>query len=172
MCREFFQTGKCADGDSCDLSHDPTPERVPTCLHFLRGKCSNSPCRYAHVRINPSSPVCRDFAMLGYCDKGLQCLDRHINECPDYTNTGTCRKSKCRLPHVDYAGQIKKHALSRRNESASDDPDDIISDDDEQMDDEDMDSDGLEEIFGAQLSDEAALQALSQQQDFVGFQKS
>ena len=174
MCREFLQTGTCPAGDSCDLSHDPAPERVPACLHFLRGKCSNDSCRYAHVRVNPGAPVCRDFAILGYCGKGAQCLNRHIRECPHYANTGSCRNTKCPLPHVDRAGQIRKHTTSVANditnESAmKDDSDDIVSDEDEEMDSDDMDSDGVEEILGADPLDDAASLALAQQQDFVGF---
>ena len=47
--------------------------------------------------------------------------------------------------------------------------DDVVSDDDEEMDSDDLDSDGLEEIMGADSSDDAASHALSQQQDYVGF---
>ena len=47
--------------------------------------------------------------------------------------------------------------------------DDIVSDADEDTDSDDMDSDGLEEILGADSSDDVASHALSQQQDFVGF---
>ena len=181
MCRDFLQTGTCPAGDSCDLSHDPTPERVPACLHFLRGKCSNSPCRYAHVRVNPAAPVCRDFAILGYCGKGIDCLERHIHECPDYANTGTCRNTKCALPHVDRAGQIRKHAaaaastannsvvINREMHNDDEDDDDVVSDEEEDTNSDDMDSDGVEEILGADPSDDAASHALLQQQDFVGF---
>lgn len=71
ICKNFLQKGSCPAGDFCDLSHDPSPERVPACLHFLRGNCSNPSCRYAHVRVNPSAQVCREFATLGYCKKEL-----------------------------------------------------------------------------------------------------
>ncbi|MDI1491425.1 MAG: hypothetical protein OHK93_002634 [Ramalina farinacea] len=181
MCRDFLQTGTCPAGDSCDLSHDPTPERVPACLHFLRGKCSNSPCRYAHVRVNPAALVCRDFAILGYCGKGVNCLERHIHECPDYANTGTCRNTKCALPHVDRAGQIRKRAAAASTANNNvvidretqhddeEDDDDVVSDEEEDTNSDDMDSDGVEEILGADPSDDAASHALSQQQDFVGF---
>ena len=169
MCRDYLQTGTCPAGDSCDLSHNPTPHRVPACLHFLRGKCSNSPCRYAHVRVNPSAPVCRGFATLGYCDKGAECLDRHIHECPNYANTGVCQKPKCHLPHVDRAGQIRKHAANVVDDSANNKDDDVVSDQDDEMNSDDMDSDGLEEIMGTDSWEEAASHAMSQQQDYVGF---
>lgn len=171
MCKDFLQTGTCAAGDSCDLSHDPTSARVPACLHFLRGKCSNSSCRYAHVRVNPSAPVCRDFATLGYCAKGAECTERHVHECPEYANTGTCRQKECHLPHVDRAGQIRKHAanLAENTTGSVDDDDiDLSSDDDDEMDSDDVDSDGLEDST-TDLSGSASSHALSQQQDYVRF---
>ena len=110
ICKEYLQKGSCPAGQSCDLSHESTPERTPACLHFLRGHCSNPICRYTHVRVNPSARVCKDFAVYGYCGKGLLCNERHVHECPSYANRGTCRDTKCRLPHVDRAGQIRQRA--------------------------------------------------------------
>lgn len=112
LCKDFLQKGLCPAGDFCDLSHDLSPERTPTCLHFLRGRCSNQSCRYAHVGLNPAALVCYDFATFGYCKKGAQCSDRHVHECPAYANTGVCRDKKCRLPHPDSAGQIRQHQNS------------------------------------------------------------
>ena len=100
--------GKCLNDDNCDLSHNPTFERVPTCLHFLRGCCTNTSCRYAHIRVNPSAPVCREFSIFKYCSKGANCSERHVNECADWSNKGACQDKKCRLPHVDRAGQIRR----------------------------------------------------------------
>lgn len=118
--------------------------------------------------------------MLGYCGKGINCLERHIHECPDYANTGNCRNTKCALPHVDRAGQIRKHAaaastannrvvIDREWKDEDEDDDDVVSDEEEDTNSDDMDSDGVEEILGADASDDAASHALSQQQDFVGF---
>ena len=172
MCKDYLQTGSCPTGDSCDLSHESIPERTPACLHFLRGKCSNPSCRYAHVRVNPSAQVCKDFAVLGYCSKGAACPERHVHECPDYANTGVCRKPKCHLPHVDRAGQIRKHAANNTDSatgSNEEDDSDIVSDDDyDEIDSDDVDSDGLEEDL-MQLSDDTPSHAPSQQQDFVQF---
>ena len=172
MCKDYLQTGTCAAGDSCDLSHDHTPERVPACLHFLRGKCSNPSCRYAHVRVNPSALVCKDFATLGYCSKGARCPERHVHECPDYAKTGACRNPKCHLPHVDRAGQIKKHITNitdRPNASEEEDESDIVSDDNyDEIDSDDVESEGLEEDV-MQVSDNTTSRVLSQQQDFVQF---
>ncbi|KAI9753860.1 MAG: hypothetical protein M1815_005958 [Lichina confinis] len=162
ICKDFLQTGSCSAGDSCDLSHDTTPERVPACVHFLRGKCSNDQCRYAHVRVNPSAPVCRAFATLGFCDKGATCTERHVFECPDYAGTGSCNNKKCRLPHVDRAGQLRKMdasgpaASNNKNnkrgvvssvvaqEDHGEGESDLSSEEDE-ADSDDIDSDGLAE---------------------------
>lgn len=172
MCKDYLQTGSCPAGDPCDLSHESSPERAPACLHFNRGKCSNVSCRYAHVRVNPSAPVCRDFAILGYCSKGAECSERHVHECPDYANNGVCRKSKCHLPHVDRAGQIRKHAannVGRTSGSEEEEDSDIVSDDEyDEIDSDDVDSDGLEMDL---MEDNTAGHELSQQNDFVGFSR-
>lgn len=172
ICSTYLQKGACPAGDSCDLSHDPTPERVPACMHFLRGKCSNPSCRYAHIRVNPSAPVCRNFAVLGYCSEGADCSNRHVYECPDYANTGTCRKKRCGLPHVDRAGQIRRHTaqVAETGNIAETNDSDISSEEDDNVDTdgEDIDSDDLTDNV---IEDVNALgrQALAEQHDFVGF---
>jgi hypothetical protein len=55
---------------------------------------------YPHVRLGVRSSVCRDFAVLGYCEKGIDCEEAHIRECPDFAETGSCKNPKCKLPHV------------------------------------------------------------------------
>lgn len=169
MCKDFLQTGNCNAGISCDLSHEPSPHRSPTCMHFLRGRCVNPDCRYAHIRLTPGAPVCRAFANLGYCEKGAECDQRHVHECPDYANTGVCNKKRCKLPHVDRAGQIRKNTANTRPESMVDeDESDASSEDEEydQIDSDDVDSDELddepEELIGGAGSSE-----LSQQQDYI-----
>jgi hypothetical protein len=170
ICKDFLHKGTCPAGDACDLSHDPTPERVPACVHFLRGNCTNDHCRYAHVRVNPGAPVCRAFATLGYCEKGSACAEKHVVECPDYANKGACRNSKCRLPHVDRAGQIRKAAAAQAASAQADGESspDLTSDEEEyaEIDSEDVDSDGLDEDT---LVPDADGHELSQQQDFVHF---
>ncbi|KAK2784857.1 hypothetical protein FQN52_006038 [Onygenales sp. PD_12] len=173
ICKEFLQTGKCAAGLACDLSHEPSPERSPACLHFLRGRCSNPSCRYAHVRVNPGAPVCRDFATMGYCGKGDACDQRHVHECPDYANTGTCGNRKCQLPHVDRAGQIRKIAANKAETTDnrdSADEDDISSEEEEydEIDSDDVDSDDHEDdpVIITEGTDTGEI---SQQQDFVHF---
>ncbi|BDD60161.1 hypothetical protein MAP00_005316 [Monascus purpureus] len=171
ICKEFLQTGKCNAGLSCDLSHEPSPHRSPACMHFLRGRCSNPECRYAHVRVTPGAPVCRDFATLGYCEKGATCEERHVHECPNYANMGICNKKRCLLPHVDRAGQIRKMAANKIGPSASEDEADLSSEEEEydEIDSEDVDSDESDDdqteiILGGLDSGE-----LAQQQDFVRF---
>lgn len=169
VCAEFLKSGNCPAGDACDLSHDLIPERTPACLHFLKGKCTNDPCRYAHVRVNPSAPVCKDFAHLGYCSKGVTCEHRHVHECPSYANAGICRNPKCRLPHVDRAGQLRKQA-AQLDAIIGQDENDISSNDDisETGDSDDVDSDGLEEepILS---SENLGPSQISRNEDFVGF---
>lgn len=177
ICKDFLQTGKCRSGDSCDLSHEPSPHRSPVCVHFLRGRCSNPECRYTHVRVTPGAPVCRDFAVLGYCERGEECTDRHVYECPDYANTGVCKKKKCTLPHVDRAGQLRKATASKSETTPPDgeEEEDVSSEEEEydEIDSDDVDSDELDSD-----SDEPMVEfveggtgdkELSGQQDFVHF---
>lgn len=179
ICKDFLQTGKCRSGDSCDLSHEPSPHRSPVCVHFLRGRCSNPECRYTHVRVTPGAPVCRDFAVLGYCEKAGECTDRHVYECPDYANTGVCKKKKCTLPHVDRAGQLRKATAGKSETTPLDgegeeEEEDISSEEEyDEIDSDDIDSDELDsdedepmvEFVEGGTDD----QELSGQQDFVHF---
>lgn len=107
MCKEFLFKGTCRNG-SCYLSHDPTPNRVPVCIHFLRGNCNKPQCRYSHVNVSASAPVCPSFARLGFCKKGLSCGDRHEFECPEYSSSGSCSNPRCRLPHIDRANRQRQ----------------------------------------------------------------
>lgn len=170
ICKDFLRHGSCAAGEeACNLSHDPNPHRSPACIHFLNGNCTNPDCRYAHVHVNPSAPVCREFATIGYCEKGADCAERHVIECPDYANTGVCRDKKCRLPHVDRAGNLRKAAAARKAANNSDDNEssDLSSDEDdfEEIDSDDYDSG--EDIVMTGSGDNG--HELSQQQDFISF---
>ncbi|KAL8842728.1 MAG: hypothetical protein Q9170_000384 [Blastenia crenularia] len=163
-----------------------TPKRTTVQgVTFVRSKHGNlyrsgmvRASKYAHVRVNPSAPVCKEFANLGYCSDGANCSNRHVHECPDYANTGTCRKKRCDLPHVDRAGQIRRHAAqSTEAGDASNSPinieanqSDISSDEenDVETDGEDVDSEDLADdlIEGV---DSLGRQAVAEQHDFVGF---
>ncbi|KAH9214449.1 hypothetical protein DL95DRAFT_365560 [Leptodontidium sp. 2 PMI_412] len=163
VCKEFVHKGSCPSGDSCDLSHELTPERTPTCMHFAKGHCSNDNCRYTHVRVSPSALVCRSFGMYGYCEKGSNCTERHVHECPDFSNTGTCTTEGCKLLHRHRASMMRSN-----NDPAKQSQDYMIQDissDEEGMGSDDVDSDGLEEFFG---DEEGEIdEDIPTQQDFV-----
>jgi hypothetical protein len=155
----------------CDLSHEPTPNRVPACHHFLRGNCVNSECRYAHIRVNPGAAVCRPFATLGYCPKGAECTERHVYECPDYDEKGTCTNKKCKLPHIEHAGRKRAAAAAaasadKRRESSNDNSNNESSDDEEEEGSygSDVDSDVLSDLDCAPDDDENDGELL---QDFI-----
>jgi hypothetical protein len=38
--------------------------------------------------------------MEGYCQKGLECQEKHVHVCPEFAETGKCSNANCRLPHV------------------------------------------------------------------------
>jgi len=62
--------------------------------------------------------VCRDFAVLGYCEKGLECAHNHVHECPDFAESGKCTTKGCKLPHVIRANR-KKAATSTSTMAAT-----------------------------------------------------
>jgi hypothetical protein len=109
ICWNFLQ-GTCPNSSAtCNLSHDPTPERTPPCMHFANnGRCTRVNCPYPHVRLGSRRGVCRDFAVLGYCDKGLDCDMQHVRECPDFAEKGTCTTKGCKLPHVIRANRNRQ----------------------------------------------------------------
>lgn len=108
-----FVTGDCPETAlTCPLSHDPTPERMPLCVHFQNaGRCRlGTACPYPHVFLGSQSPktgVCRDFAVLGYCERGIDCERNHVRECPDFAERGVCGTQGCKLPHVIRASRGK-----------------------------------------------------------------
>jgi len=112
-----FVTGDCPkDAFSCPLSHDPTPQRMPLCVHFLNaGRCkfAANACIYPHVNVGTKEGVCRDFAVLGYCEKGLDCEFNHVRECPDFAERGVCPTRGCKLPHVIRASKGKEEDRKR-----------------------------------------------------------
>ncbi|GIZ39963.1 hypothetical protein CKM354_000332200 [Cercospora kikuchii] len=167
ICKEFFTKGSCTAGKNCDLSHEPTYHRVPACTYFLRGNCTNSACRYAHVAVSTSTLVCRPFATLGYCSNGVDCGKRHVFECPDYTNHGRCEareKGLCSLPHIDRASSLRK-AAKRRGDSNSDDDTDLSSAEEGQSASEGDDDSDIDITMG----NEDDSHELTQQRDYVRF---
>lgn len=162
VCKEYLQKGSCLNGDSCDLSHELTPERTPSCVHFGRGNCSKPNCPYTHVRVSSSALVCRRFATYGYCEKGTACMERHVVECPDFSNTGKCTRRGCKLPHREKASLMRNKALDSNSTNLKEGSSDISSDD-EEIGSDDVDSDELDEFF----DDEASDTDIPLQQDFV-----
>ncbi|KAF5003794.1 hypothetical protein FDECE_9689 [Fusarium decemcellulare] len=143
LCKDFLKEGRCANGESCDLSHDMTPERTPNCLHFAKGHCAKADCPYTHSKASPGASVCRDFGFNGYCTKGADCTERHVFECPDFSNTGRCKVKGCKLPHRERASVLRNQA------KADDEPMEDVSSDDEAADSDDVDSDEVAEFIDA-----------------------
>ncbi|TIA85604.1 hypothetical protein E3P99_03941 [Wallemia hederae] len=102
ICPHFLRK-KCRNSDSaCSLSHHPSPNNMPHCTHFesQHGCRAGAECMYTHVHLNKDALVCRDFAVLGFCDSGVDCDRRHVRECPDYAEAGDCKNPSCKLPHI------------------------------------------------------------------------
>ncbi|KFA45750.1 hypothetical protein S40293_09021 [Stachybotrys chartarum IBT 40293] len=146
LCKDFLKDGRCSRGDSCDLAHELTPERMPDCLHYAKGHCAKADCAYTHSKSPPSAPVCRDFGFCGFCDKGANCSERHVFECPDFTNTGRCRVKGCKLPHRERASLL-------RNQAKADEMNEDVSSEDEAADSDDVDSDEVAEFIEVDSDD-------------------
>lgn len=109
ICWNFLQGNCTKSEDDCNLSHDPTPERTPLCLHFVnKGRCTRENCPFPHVNLGTRNGICRDFAVLGYCERGLDCEKQHVRECPDFAEKGSCSTKGCKLPHVIRANRNRK----------------------------------------------------------------
>ncbi|KAG6825782.1 hypothetical protein H0H92_002445 [Tricholoma furcatifolium] len=88
-----------------------------TALKPRRRRCTREKCPFPHVNVGTRSGVCRDFAVLGYCEKGLDCDKQHVRECPDFAERGTCGTKGCKLPHVIRANRTRK-----QTSKSADDP--------------------------------------------------
>ncbi|KAI1412153.1 hypothetical protein F5Y13DRAFT_163716 [Hypoxylon sp. FL1857] len=163
ICRDYLLKGKCVQGDDCDLSHEITEERTPLCVHFAKGNCHNPSCSYVHAEHSPSDPVCRSFGIYGYCEKGAQCPDRHVFECPDFSNTGVCRMKGCKRLHIERASVLRK----ANNRKSPNEMEDLSSDDeDAAADSDDVDSDAVEEFIKKDDDDDLDF---VQQKDYIEF---
>ncbi|EOR04780.1 Zinc finger CCCH domain-containing protein 3 [Wallemia ichthyophaga EXF-994] len=140
VCPHFLRK-RCRNSDStCPLSHSPSPHNMPHCSHFEspNGCRAGDKCIFSHVHLSKDAPVCRDFAVLGYCDKGADCDNRHVRECPDYSENGDCKNPSCKLPHIlkseaNKAGDIEESYSAKRKEvnaGADDDTEQRTSDHD------------------------------------------
>ncbi|CAK7225642.1 hypothetical protein SBRCBS47491_005960 [Sporothrix bragantina] len=154
-CKEFLLKGDCPNGSDCDLSHDLTPERTPFCVHYAKGNCTNPQCPYTHSQVSSGAPVCRPFGLYGYCDRGADCTERHVFECPDFSNTGVCKIKGCKLPHRERASFMRR-AIPNNGNNANSEPnssDGDVSSDDESVNSDDVDSDEVDEFVGADGDD-------------------
>lgn len=74
------------------------------CDYFARGRCNNEQCKFTHMTnlgdAPLSAPVCRTFALNGWCDRGAKCNKRHSYQCPDFDAHGSCANRECKLEHV------------------------------------------------------------------------
>ncbi|TFK29658.1 hypothetical protein FA15DRAFT_663813 [Coprinopsis marcescibilis] len=119
ICWNFLQDNCPSTAETCQLSHDPTPERTPLCVHFLnKGRCTRGGCLFPHVNVGKREGICRDFAVLGYCEKGFDCDKQHVRECPDFAENGTCSTKGCKLPHVIRANRGRKAAAGSASHKA------------------------------------------------------
>jgi hypothetical protein len=119
ICWNFLQDHCPNSAETCNLSHEPTPQRTPLCLHFLnKGRCTREKCPFPHVNVGQRQGVCRDFAVLGYCERGLDCDRQHVRECPDFAEKGSCITKGCKLPHVIRANRNRKVAAVNATPSA------------------------------------------------------
>lgn len=116
ICPRFLHNRCKKTAAECRLSHTPNPHIMPHCVHFQKGHCTNDPCMYAHVLVSRDAPVCRAFAMEGYCPKGLECDEKHVHVCPEFAETGKCSNANCRLPHV--ARRTKQDQSQDSNKAA------------------------------------------------------
>ncbi|KAL6869745.1 hypothetical protein ACO1O0_001074 [Amphichorda felina] len=157
LCKDFLKEGRCAHGDSCDLSHDLTPERVPNCLHYAKGHCAKAECPFTHSKASPGAPVCKAFGFRGYCEKGAECTERHVFECPDFSNTGRCNVKGCKLPHRERASVL------RSQQKPDQVMEDLSSDDEDGADSDDVDSDDVAEFIEA----DSDASDVEDRQDFI-----
>ena len=122
--------------------------------------------------------VCRDFSVFGYCSKGAFCDQRHVHECPAWSNTGSCQNKRCRLPHVDRAGQIRRQTANHidpfgkpvKDAPSNSDGSDLSSEGEEvnEIDSDDIDSEGLDDDILVNQSSANDLDA-HRQDDFIHF---
>jgi len=101
LCPNILSTQHECNNTHCHLSHEPSQFNAPSCKFFQKGECSNVNCVFSHkLESGLDTPVCRPFAINGYCDLGRKCPYRHVFDCPDMHEYGYCmRGSTCHLNH-------------------------------------------------------------------------
>lgn len=81
ICPRWLRGSCTATADTCLLSHDPSPERMPDCAFFLAGACAaGDDCLYRHVNVGAAAAPCAAFRAAGWCEKGNACEFSHSGE--------------------------------------------------------------------------------------------
>ncbi|CUS20740.1 LAQU0S01e13608g1_1 [Lachancea quebecensis] len=129
-CKDFLASGNCKYGSKCRLAHTIGNEYVtPYCKAFVQHACnfergaeqwtqsreqeSAICCRYIHSSaVDPSYPVCRQFAHMGFCYRGLHCKFPHYLECPDSNYSSNCFLNHCKYPHIVHKNLPDKDAVA------------------------------------------------------------
>ena len=79
-------------------SHEPPPERMPTCRLFHHGLRTAEACEFSHVYLGAGTKLCAAFSRNGYCADGASCANRHEMVCEVYVRDGSCALGeRCRL---------------------------------------------------------------------------
>ncbi|TDZ74381.1 hypothetical protein CTRI78_v000763 [Colletotrichum trifolii] len=90
--------------------------------------------------------------------RGDECEERHVFECPDFSNTGKCKNRSCKLLHRERASVLRKRAEGDEMED--------LSSDEEEADSDDVDSDEVEEFVNDAVGDDSDFKV---QKDFIAF---
>ena len=72
------------------------------CTFVNAGRYTRANCLYPLV--GHCEGVCRDFAVLGYCEASIECSEQHVYECPDLLRVVSARTSSANFPMSAHAG--------------------------------------------------------------------
>ncbi|CAK5283232.1 unnamed protein product [Mycena citricolor] len=122
-CPRFSTTGSCARGLTCAYAHDPA--KIAVCWNFLQGTCPKTAetCDLSHDPTPERTPLCVHFstkvAALEMRARSHMSTLQHVRECPDFAEHGTCTKKGCKLPHVIRANRNRKPQISANSNAKS-----------------------------------------------------
>lgn len=88
--------------------------------------------------------MCRAFAVYGFCERGAECDERHVVECPEFSRTGECKTKGCKLPHRLKASMLRKNAAREGEEGEEGSDLESEEEEGEEIGSDDVDSDDLE----------------------------
>lgn len=118
ICTRFLR-GMCNKASGvCPFSHKVSKDRMPVCRFFLKGICTQVDCPYSHVKVNNSASICKDFVQ-GFCAKGEKCTKKHLLECAEYSQKGSCPRKHCPLWHKKKRRLPGQGRQSGRNSSVN-----------------------------------------------------